>query len=139
MPHDGGAFYTTDTMESSRPHYASSWPPILHAAALWLKASGVYETTRSSSENIKHNKNGEFNNLNDNEDEDEMSISDNELNSVNIPPESSSNGNQGDTPEDRFHLLFGNLSLYWFISFILKPAVIRVGKHIYIASVPGRK
>ncbi|XP_069685594.1 HEAT repeat-containing protein 5B isoform X2 [Periplaneta americana] len=40
LPHDGGAFYTTDTMESSRPHYAVSWPPILHAAALWLNASG---------------------------------------------------------------------------------------------------
>ncbi|XP_067013409.1 HEAT repeat-containing protein 5B [Anabrus simplex] len=40
LPHDGGAFYTTDTMESSRPHYISSWPPILHAAALWLNATG---------------------------------------------------------------------------------------------------
>jgi hypothetical protein len=42
LPHDGGAFYTTDTMESSRPHYAASWPPILHAAALWLNVSGFY-------------------------------------------------------------------------------------------------
>ncbi|KAK9890049.1 hypothetical protein WA026_008857 [Henosepilachna vigintioctopunctata] len=39
LPHDGGAFYTNDTMESSRPHYIASWPPILHAAALWLKSS----------------------------------------------------------------------------------------------------
>nr|CAD7424524.1 unnamed protein product [Timema monikensis] len=40
LPHEGGAFYTTDTMECSRPHYSASWPPILHAAALWLNASG---------------------------------------------------------------------------------------------------
>ncbi|GLH08860.1 HEAT repeat-containing protein 5B [Gryllus bimaculatus] len=42
LPHDGGAFYTTDTMESSRPHYAASWPPILHAVALWLNAEGFH-------------------------------------------------------------------------------------------------
>lgn len=40
LPHDGGAFYTTDTMESCRPHYAATWPPVLHAAALWLNATG---------------------------------------------------------------------------------------------------
>ncbi|XP_044766090.1 HEAT repeat-containing protein 5B isoform X1 [Coccinella septempunctata] len=39
LPHDGGAFYTNDTMESSRPYYVASWPPILHAAALWLNSS----------------------------------------------------------------------------------------------------
>lgn len=38
LPHDGGAFYTNETMESARPYYASSWPPILHAAALWLNS-----------------------------------------------------------------------------------------------------
>ena len=40
LPHDGGAFYTTDTMESCRPHYAATWPPLLHAATLWLNATG---------------------------------------------------------------------------------------------------
>lgn len=39
LPHDGGAFYTTDTMDSCRPHYAASWPPLLHAVALWLNAT----------------------------------------------------------------------------------------------------
>lgn len=38
MPHDGGAFYTTDTMESARPYYSESWAPILYAATLWLNA-----------------------------------------------------------------------------------------------------
>ncbi|XP_073980275.1 HEAT repeat-containing protein 5B isoform X3 [Rhodnius prolixus] len=39
LPHDGGAFYTTDTIDSCRPHYSASWPPLLHAAALWLNAT----------------------------------------------------------------------------------------------------
>ncbi|XP_019760374.2 HEAT repeat-containing protein 5B isoform X2 [Dendroctonus ponderosae] len=36
LPHDGGAFYTAETAEAARPHYAASWPPLLLAAALWL-------------------------------------------------------------------------------------------------------
>ena len=36
LPHDGGAFYTADTVEMSRPRYRDSWPQIVHAAALWL-------------------------------------------------------------------------------------------------------
>ncbi|XP_044741309.1 HEAT repeat-containing protein 5B isoform X2 [Chrysoperla carnea] len=36
LPRDGGAFYTNDTVYSSRGHYLVLWPPILHAAALWL-------------------------------------------------------------------------------------------------------
>ncbi|KAK4872023.1 hypothetical protein RN001_016147 [Aquatica leii] len=41
LPHDGGAFYTNDTIESSRSHYGKSWPPILHAATLWLNVGNV--------------------------------------------------------------------------------------------------
>lgn len=40
LPHDGGAFYTPDTITSSKPHYQSSWPQILYAAALWLNSGG---------------------------------------------------------------------------------------------------
>lgn len=40
LPHDGGAFYTPDTINSSKPHYQSSWPQILQAASLWLNAGG---------------------------------------------------------------------------------------------------
>lgn len=40
LPHDGGAFYTPDTINSSKPHYQSSWPQILYASALWLNAGG---------------------------------------------------------------------------------------------------
>ncbi|KAL3290046.1 hypothetical protein HHI36_023417 [Cryptolaemus montrouzieri] len=50
LPHDGGAFYTNDTMESSRPHYIASWPPILHAAALWLNSS-CFKGTESQPNN----------------------------------------------------------------------------------------
>lgn len=40
LPRDGGSFYTTDTINSSKPHYMSSWPPILYASALWLRDEG---------------------------------------------------------------------------------------------------
>ncbi|RXG72793.1 HEAT repeat-containing protein 5B [Armadillidium vulgare] len=40
LPHDGGAFYTNETAEVVRSYYKSSWPPILLAAALWLRSTG---------------------------------------------------------------------------------------------------
>lgn len=40
LPHDGGAFYTNDTINSSKPHYLTAWPQILYAASLWLNATG---------------------------------------------------------------------------------------------------
>ncbi|XP_072123379.1 HEAT repeat-containing protein 5A isoform X1 [Mobula birostris] len=40
LPAGGGAFYTSETIESARPHYCKSWAPILHAAALWLNSTG---------------------------------------------------------------------------------------------------
>ncbi|XP_077537037.1 HEAT repeat-containing protein 5B isoform X2 [Haemaphysalis longicornis] len=43
LPHDGGAFYTSDTVESARPHYRDAWPAILHAASLWLTQGGGFE------------------------------------------------------------------------------------------------
>lgn len=36
----GGAFYSSETIENSRPHYQNSWAPILHATALWLINTG---------------------------------------------------------------------------------------------------
>ncbi|XP_035795825.1 HEAT repeat-containing protein 5B-like isoform X2 [Anopheles albimanus] len=49
LPHDGGAFYTNDTMNLSKPHYLISWPAILYAAALWLKAEGFAKGERQLS------------------------------------------------------------------------------------------
>lgn len=46
--HYGGAFFTTDTINSSKPHYLSSWPSILYAASLWL-SNGGYEFVINSS------------------------------------------------------------------------------------------
>lgn len=40
MPHDGGAFYSTESVETVRPYYRSAWPPLLYAAALWLSSGG---------------------------------------------------------------------------------------------------
>lgn len=40
LPVAGGAFYTPDTINSSKPHYQSSWPQILYAASLWLNSGG---------------------------------------------------------------------------------------------------
>ncbi|KZC10298.1 HEAT repeat-containing protein 5B [Dufourea novaeangliae] len=63
LPHDGGAFYTTDTMDSARPHYAESWAPILHAATLWLNAKGfgleetMTEVQTSNAANNNNNNN----------------------------------------------------------------------------------
>ncbi|XP_015601934.1 HEAT repeat-containing protein 5B isoform X2 [Cephus cinctus] len=79
LPHDGGAFYTTDTMESARPYYLESWAPILHAATLWLNARG-FEITESVSNETK-NFVGHNNNNN-------MSL-------------------KKDSNVERFHLLFG--------------------------------
>ncbi|XP_051881474.1 HEAT repeat-containing protein 5A isoform X2 [Pristis pectinata] len=39
LPAGGGAFYTSETIESARPHYYNSWAPILHATALWLNST----------------------------------------------------------------------------------------------------
>lgn len=79
LPHDGGAFYTTDTTESSRPHYSASWPPILHAAALWLTAGGFKTNdSQKASNNAKNSSN--------NTNEGKCSV---------------------DSASDRFHLLFG--------------------------------
>uniref|UniRef100_A0A6Q2YC77 HEAT repeat-containing protein 5A n=1 Tax=Esox lucius TaxID=8010 RepID=A0A6Q2YC77_ESOLU len=40
LPAAGGTFYTAETVEQARPHYYSSWAPILHATALWFSSTG---------------------------------------------------------------------------------------------------
>ncbi|XP_076643444.1 HEAT repeat-containing protein 5B isoform X1 [Halictus rubicundus] len=82
LPHDGGAFYTTDTMDSARPHYAESWAPILHAATLWLNAKGfgLEETnTEVETSNAANNNNNNNNDV----------------------------ATKTNTNVERFHLLFG--------------------------------
>ena len=40
LPPEGGTFYTSDTMESAKPHFKKSWPPVLYATSLWLNETG---------------------------------------------------------------------------------------------------
>lgn len=51
LPHDGGAFYTAETSEAARPHYASAWPPVLLAAALWLSQPSNITTSTEDEPN----------------------------------------------------------------------------------------
>ncbi|XP_059611858.1 HEAT repeat-containing protein 5B isoform X2 [Phlebotomus argentipes] len=86
LPHDGGAFYTTDTMNSSKPHYMASWPPILYAASLWLNAEGfaLHKDTQTSNDNVASSDDGRN--------------SDNNNSSVI---------SHGSVSADRFHMIFG--------------------------------
>uniref|UniRef100_A0A8C8K367 HEAT repeat-containing protein 5A n=1 Tax=Oncorhynchus tshawytscha TaxID=74940 RepID=A0A8C8K367_ONCTS len=49
LPATGGTFYTAETAEQARPHYCSSWAPILHATALWLNSTGFIMSTSLAS------------------------------------------------------------------------------------------
>ncbi|XP_017967368.1 HEAT repeat-containing protein 5B isoform X1 [Drosophila navojoa] len=81
LPRDGGSFYTTDTINSSKPHYMTSWPPILYASALWLRDEGFarHQDTQSPSDA-----------------------------SNGAEPESNNNHiTHGSLSADRFHMIFG--------------------------------
>ncbi|GBP42418.1 HEAT repeat-containing protein 5B [Eumeta japonica] len=46
LPHGGGAFYSAETAEASRQHYARAWPSLLYAASLRFNAhikDGYYD------------------------------------------------------------------------------------------------
>lgn len=73
-------------MESARPHYVESWPPILHAATLWLNARG-FEMENNNEENERTLSNNNSNNNNNNDETVATS-----KNNTNV---------------ERFHLLFG--------------------------------
>lgn len=79
LPHDGGAFYTPDTINSSKPHYQSSWPQILYAASLWLNSGGFELGLKSN-----------------------VSDADNNNSEMKIQTIS-----HGSLSADRFHLIFG--------------------------------
>ncbi|XP_034488397.1 HEAT repeat-containing protein 5B isoform X2 [Drosophila innubila] len=82
LPRDGGSFYTTDTINSSKPHYMTSWPPILYAAALWLRDEGFARHQETQTQ----------------------------VESTPSTPETESNNNHithGSLSADRFHMIFG--------------------------------
>ncbi|XP_055323720.1 HEAT repeat-containing protein 5B isoform X3 [Sitodiplosis mosellana] len=86
LPHDGGAFYTNDTMNSSKPHYLGAWPQILYAASLWLNSNG-FRLDAAAEEDETTQK----------DDESSGKVTNN-----NQPPVS-----HGSVRADRFHLVFG--------------------------------
>ena len=47
LPYEGGAFYTNDTLELSRPHYKATWATILQAACIWFSGGGGLENISS--------------------------------------------------------------------------------------------
>ncbi|KAM8704571.1 hypothetical protein ACLKA7_009082 [Drosophila subpalustris] len=82
LPRDGGSFYTTDTINSSKPHYMTSWPPILYAAALWLRDEGFARHQETQTQ----------------------------VDTTPSTPETESNNNHithGSLSADRFHMIFG--------------------------------
>lgn len=61
LPYEGGAFYTNDTIELSRPHYKNTWAPILHASCLWITEADSFDDANDNnneSDDIKHPNNG---------------------------------------------------------------------------------
>ena len=43
LPYEGGAFYTNDTIEMSRPHYKNTWASILHASCVWITEADAFK------------------------------------------------------------------------------------------------
>ncbi|XP_038071477.1 HEAT repeat-containing protein 5B-like [Patiria miniata] len=48
LPQDGGAFYNSDAISTTRPHYQRAWSPIVYAAALWLNNGGFQTIERNA-------------------------------------------------------------------------------------------
>ncbi|KAL0868607.1 hypothetical protein ABMA27_008068 [Loxostege sticticalis] len=84
LPHGGGAFYSAETAEASRPHYARAWPALLLAAALRYNAH--VRDAQAHAHAI-----------------------DNTDNKVDNKPNKTENGNFEffEPTDERFHLLFG--------------------------------
>ncbi|XP_055635058.1 HEAT repeat-containing protein 5B isoform X2 [Toxorhynchites rutilus septentrionalis] len=99
LPHDGGSFYTNDTMNLAKPHYLTSWPPILYAAALWLNAEGFVK----DEENISTTNEDDKTNANDITNVPAFERANQNLTTGNA----NSTISHGSPSADRFHLVFG--------------------------------
>ncbi|XP_050067874.1 HEAT repeat-containing protein 5B [Anopheles maculipalpis] len=97
LPHDGGAFYTNDTMNLSKPHYLISWPPILYAAALWLNAEGFQQDDKHQQQVSRE------------QEEDRANANDAPNTTAPVSKGQSITGtiSHGSLSADRFHLIFG--------------------------------
>uniref|UniRef100_W4VS74 HEAT repeat-containing protein 5A n=1 Tax=Corethrella appendiculata TaxID=1370023 RepID=W4VS74_9DIPT len=116
LPHDGGAFYTNDTMNSSKPHYLNSWPAILYASSLWLNAEGFLKFDKPNTDDgdDSDEKNNDENGTKQSELQQQRE--DNENNNVKLSATTSSvtaagtmlpRISHGSLSADRFHLIFG--------------------------------
>ena len=94
LPHDGGAFYSNETVDAVRQYYASAWPPVLHAACLWLSTGG-FDKTLSEDNKISENI---------------VSPLQPSFSSSNVTPKTPE-----DISSDRFYLLLG-ICLEWLCS-----------------------
>ena len=43
LPPAGGTFYSHNVADGVRPYFEQNWPSLLHAAAIWLKTTGLTE------------------------------------------------------------------------------------------------
>ena len=43
LPPSGGTFYSPNVADGVRPYFEQNWPSLLHAAAIWLKTTGLSE------------------------------------------------------------------------------------------------
>ncbi|CAH0402325.1 unnamed protein product [Chilo suppressalis] len=82
LPHGGGAFYSAETAEASRAHYAHAWPALLLAAALRYNAHTAHNSDTQP---------------------------DDKTDNVDNKPAKTENGNFEffEPVDERFHLLFG--------------------------------
>ncbi|XP_021705387.1 HEAT repeat-containing protein 5B isoform X3 [Aedes aegypti] len=103
LPHDGGAFYTNDTMNLSKPHYLTSWPPILYASALWLNSEG-FSKTESDETSID---NDDKVNATDLANGNKIATDRMHPNESTISGTASATISYGSVSADRFHLVFG--------------------------------
>ncbi|XP_054715706.1 HEAT repeat-containing protein 5B-like [Uloborus diversus] len=55
LPHEGGAFYSSDTIDTVRKYYQSTWPPVLNAATLWLCCGGFELTGENPTQSLPRN------------------------------------------------------------------------------------
>uniref|UniRef100_A0A182S6N7 HEAT repeat-containing protein 5B n=1 Tax=Anopheles maculatus TaxID=74869 RepID=A0A182S6N7_9DIPT len=103
LPHDGGAFYTNDTMNLSKPHYLISWPPILYAAALWLNAEGFQQDDHQQSPQLSREQEEDKANANDAPSTAASSASA----KGQTVTTTTTTISHGSVSADRFHLIFG--------------------------------
>ncbi|XP_065086888.1 HEAT repeat-containing protein 5B isoform X2 [Ochlerotatus camptorhynchus] len=101
LPHDGGAFYTNDTMNLAKPHYLTSWPPILYASALWLNSEG-FDKNESDITTINEDDKANANDVASIKAIDKMN-----QNTTTISGSTSGTLSYGSVSADRFHLVFG--------------------------------